>query len=160
MAGATVATTGEALSASGLGAVGALSEGIAGCIDGFDPSTRTGATFADTWTYARDGEGAVSLEEKMRAMRKNGVVASIVPGERCTFRSNAITGAVGRATALEVLEDRMAGEYTSGSPYGRTGTCEGYAFNAGGVALWMYLTDAQGDTCDGNGAGVTIRLAP
>lgn len=160
MAGATVATTGEALSASGLGAVGALSEGIAGCIDSFDPSVAAGAGFAATWTYAREGEGAVGEEEKLRAMRKSGVAASVVPGQRCTFRSNAITGAVARATARDVLDDRLGGAYTIGSPYGRTGECEGYTFDAGGVKLWMYFTDAQGGICDGSGAGVTIRLAP
>lgn len=160
MAGATVATTGEALSASGLGAVGALSEGIAGCIDSFDPSVAAGAGFAATWTYAREGEGAVSEDEKLRAMRKSGVAASMVPGQRCTFRSNAITGAVGRATARDVLDDRLGGAYTIGSPYGRTGDCEGYTFASGATKLWMYFTDAQGGTCDGNGAGVTIRLAP
>jgi hypothetical protein len=96
----------------------------------------------------------------MRAMRKSGVAASVVPGQRCTFRTNAITGAVARSTARDVLDDRLAGEYTIGSPYGRTGECEGYTFVAGGVELWMYFTDAQGGTCDGDGGGVTIRLAP
>lgn len=160
MGGATVATTGEALSASGLGATGALSEGIGGCIDSFDPTVVAGAAFAGTWTYAREGTGDVSEEDKMRAMRKSGVAASVVPGQRCTFRSNAITGAAARATARDVLDDRLAGEYTIGSPYGRTGDCEGYTFAAGGVKLWMYFTDAQGGTCDGAGAGVTITVAP
>ena len=160
MAGATVGQAGVALSASGLGATGALTEGIGGCIDSFDPSVAAGAAFAGTWTYARESEASVTDEEKMRAMRKSGVAASIVPGQRCTFRSNAVTGAAARATARDVLDDRFAGEYTIGSPYGRTGDCEGYTFDAGGVKLWMYFTDAQGGTCEGAGAGVTITVAP
>lgn len=162
MAGATVGQAGTAATASvtAAGAPAALSEGIAGCIDSFDPSVAAGAAFAGTWTYAREGVGDVSEEEKMRAMRKSGVAASVVPGQRCTFRSNAISGAASRATARDVLDDRLAGDYTIGSPYGRTGDCEGYTFDAGGVRLWMYFTDAQGGTCDGTGAGVTITVAP
>ena len=162
MGGATVAQAGTAATASvtAAGAPAALAEGIAGCIDSFDPSVAAGAAFAGTWTYAREGGPDVSEEEKMRAMRKSGVAASMVPGQRCTFRSNSISGVAARATARNVLDDTLSGEYTAGSPYGRTGDCEGYTFIRGGVKLWMYFTDAQGGICNGAGTGAGVTITP
>lgn len=159
--GATGAAVSPAATAAAGGAPAALSDGIAACIRSFDPSVAAGALFGGSWTYAREGMVPAGEDvgdaNRLRAMRNAGVAASVVAGQRCTFRSDAIAGAAARAMAREVLDDVLAGDYTAGSPFGRTGDCEGYTFRSGGQLLWMYFTDALGGTCDGAGAGVTIR---
>lgn len=97
-------------------------------------TTRTGALLtagavllAKGWVYARETEDAAEIdrEKRLRATRKSGVRGNVVPGQHCTFRTRNDAGPLGRAIAVEALEERVGAGISEGSPTDATARARG-----------------------------------